>query len=350
MKFGPLPLEQTEGKILGHNIAGPDGKRAFRKGKPITADDIAGLRALGRAVVYVAEFEPGDADEDSAARRVAQTVMGSGLHPSGPASGRVNLSAELSPSAVVGILRVDAEKLSHINDCDGVTVATLAAHSPVRARQIVATVKIIPFAIPDSTLQTVESIGGPIIRVDALISKKVGVILSGSPSVRERVTNDFDAPLRGRIEALGSTEAAVDYVSLEDETGEAALAEMLLRHARAGMGLIILAGETAIMDRRDIAPRAIEAAGGEVTCFGAPVDPGNLLMVGYVGNVPVLGAPGCARSRKVNVVDWVLPRLLAGDRLTRRDVMALGHGGLLEEIPERPMPRGETMDDGRRAI
>jgi molybdenum cofactor cytidylyltransferase len=93
------------------------------------------------------------------------------------------------------------------------------------------------------------------------------------------------------------------------------------------------------MDRHDIAPRAIERAGGEVTCFGAPVDPGNLLMVGYLGQVPVLGAPGCARSRKVNVVDWVLPRLLVGDRLMRGDVMALGHGGLLEDIPERPMPR-----------
>ncbi|MEK7312764.1 MAG: molybdopterin-binding protein [Chloroflexota bacterium] len=345
MKFGPLPLEKAEGKILGHNIAGPDGKRAFRKGKPITADDVAALRAMGRAAVYVAELEPGDVDEDTAARRVTQTVMGGGLRLSGPASGRVNLSAELPPAAVVGVVRVDAEKLSRINDCDGVTVATLVAHSPVRAKQIVATVKIIPFAVPDSTLQTVESIGGPVVRIDALEPKTVAVILSGSLSVRERVANDFDAPLRTRIEALGSAVTAVDYVSLEDESGEAALAEALARHVKAGMGLIVLAGETAIMDRRDIAPRAIERAGGEVTCLGAPVDPGNLLMVGYVGNVPVLGAPGCARSRKVNVVDWALPRLLAGDRLTRKDVMALGHGGLLEDIPERPMPRGKTIDD-----
>jgi molybdenum cofactor cytidylyltransferase len=271
--------------------------------------------------------------------------MGGGLRLSGPASGRVNLSAELPPAAVVGVVRVDAEKLSRINDCDGVTVATLVTHAPVRAKQIVATVKIIPFAVPDSTLQTVESIGGPVVRIDALKPKTVAVILSGSLSVRERVTSDFDAPLRTRIEALGSAVTAVDYVSLEDESGEAALAEALARHVKAGMGLIVLAGETAIMDRRDIAPRAIERAGGEVTCLGAPVDPGNLLMVGYVGNVPVLGAPGCARSRKVNVVDWALPRLLAGDRLTRKDVMALGHGGLLEDIPERPMPRGKTIDD-----
>jgi molybdenum cofactor cytidylyltransferase len=95
------------------------------------------------------------------------------------------------------------------------------------------------------------------------------------------------------------------------------------------------------MDRHDIAPRAVELAGGEVVCFGAPVDPGNLLMLGYVGEVAVLGAPGCARSPKRNIVDLVLPRLLAGERLGRGDIVALGHGGLLEDVPERPMPRSQ---------
>jgi molybdenum cofactor cytidylyltransferase len=334
MKFGPVPLEHAEGKILGHNIAGPDGKRAFRKGKPITAGDIRALQAMGRAMVYAAELEPGDVDEDAAARRITQTVMGGGLRPSGPASGRVNLLA-----AALGVVRVDVERLAGLNDLDGVTVATVTAHSAVRARQIAATIKIIPFAVPDSVLQMAAAVGGPIVQVDVLPPKAVGLILSGSPPARARVMQDFDLALKGRVAALGSTVRFEDYVPLEDETGEAALAEALVRQAQAGAQMIVLAGETAIMDRYDITPRAIERAGGEVTCFGAPVDPGNLILVGYLGQVPVLGAPGCARSRKVNVVDWVLPRLLAGDRLTRRDVMSLGHGGLLEDIPERPMPR-----------
>jgi len=128
---------------------------------------------------------------------------------------------------------------------------------------------------------------------------------------------------------------------LEDESGETTLTEVLDRVNKAGARLILVAGETATMDRGDIVPRAVERAGGSVEVLGAPVDPGNLLMLGYLGDVPILGAPGCARSRKVNVIDWILPRLLVGDRLTRRDILTLGHGGLLEDAPERPMPRGE---------
>src|SRR5262249_53058818 len=161
--------------------------------------------------------------------------------------------------------------------------------------------------------------------------RSVGLILSGSPSARDRITRDFEAPLRARVEALGSRLTALDFVALEDEHDEAALAEAVKRQARSGAGLIVLAGETAIVDRHDIAPRAIERAGGEVACFGAPVDPGNLLLVGYLGEVPLLGAPGCVRSPKINVLDWVLPRLLAGERLSRADVVAMGHGGLLED-------------------
>jgi len=337
MKFGPVPLNRAEGKILGHNIAGPDGRRALRKGKPLTADDVVALREIGRAVVYVAELDPSDVEEDAAARRAAVAVAGSGLRLSGPASGRVNLLAK-----GLGILRVDGGRLARINECEGVTLATLSHQSAVRARQIAATVKIIPYAVPEGAVREVEAIaagGGPIIRLDILVSKTVSLVLSGSASVRERIVRDFEPPLQARINALGSTIQSVDFVALEDEAGEAALAETFQRQAQAGAGLIVLAGETAIMDRHDIAPRAIERAGGEVTCFGAPVDPGNLLLVGYLGPVPILGAPGCARSRKVNVVDWVLPRLLAGDRLTRADIVSLGVGGLLEDVPERPMPR-----------
>jgi molybdenum cofactor cytidylyltransferase len=338
MKFGPVPLDQAEGKILGHNIAGPDGRRLLRKGKPLTGDQLDALRGMGRQSIYVAELEPGDVDENTAARRVAEAVIGDGLRLSGPASGRVNVLA-----ADRGILRVDVERLNRLNACEDITLATLAAHSPVRPRQIVATVKVIPFAVSATVIRTAEAIAAedrPLLRLTGLGAHSVSLIFSGSHSIREKLAADF-APLRERIEALGSRVDQADHIPLEDESGERMLAEALTRRRAAGARLIVLAGETAIMDRRDIVPRAVERVGGRVECVGAPVDPGNLLMLAYLDDVPILGAPGCARSRKVNIVDWVLPRLLAGDRLTRADIVALGHGGLLEDAPERPMPRDD---------
>jgi molybdenum cofactor cytidylyltransferase len=216
---------------------------------------------------------------------------------------------------------------------------------------MVATVKIIPYAIPESVLRAVETIAresGPVVRVDALSPRSVGMILSGSRSIQQRLISDF-APLRERIEHLGSSVMRIDFVGLDDEEDESELAGMLSQQVASGIELILLAGETAIMDRHDIVPRAVERAGGQVESVGAPVDPGNLLMLAYLGDVPVVGAPGCARSRKINIVDWILPRLLVGDRLTRRDIIVLGHGGLLQDVNERGMPRDrketETNED-----
>jgi molybdenum cofactor cytidylyltransferase len=205
---------------------------------------------------------------------------------------------------------------------------------------MVATVKILPYGVPESVVQTAESIAAntPIIQVDALRPRRAALILSGSPTAQKRIVQGFDPPLRARLEALGATVESVDFVPLEDEQGEVELAALL---QRVTADLIVLAGETAVMDENDIAPRAIRRAGGEVIAFGAPVDPGNLLLLAQLNNTPILGAPGCARSPKVNIVDWVLPRLLVGDKLTHEDIFSLGHGGLLDEILERGLPRGK---------
>src|SRR5687767_14377142 len=153
MKFAPVPLTEAEGKILGHNIAGADGRRLLRKGKPLTSADIQKLHELGRSSVYVAEMEPDDVGENDSARRVAIAVSGPGLTISGVTSGRANLLADRQ-----GILRIDVQRLTQINECNGITLSTLMSHSPVRARQIVATVKIIPYAVPESIVSVVEGI------------------------------------------------------------------------------------------------------------------------------------------------------------------------------------------------
>lgn len=337
MKFQAVPISQAEGLILGHNITHPDGRRALRKGKPITAADVDLLHRLGRQTVYVACIEAGDVAENTAAARIARAMAGDHVRLSGGATGRVNLYAE-----TLGIVRVDEAVLTAVNRIPGVTLATLRRDTAVVADKMVATLKIIPYALPEASVAQAEACGaqGAAVAVVPIPARRVSLILSGSPASETRVRAGFSRALAARLTPLGATLEAVAFVPLEDEQGELSLAAMIAGRITAGTEMVILAGETAIMDRYDIAPRAVERAGGVVTCFGAPVDPGNLLMLGYHGRTPVLGAPGCVRSPKTNIIDLILPRLLAGDRLEQADIIALAHGGLLDDVPERGLPRG----------
>ncbi|HLO34134.1 MAG TPA: hypothetical protein VK249_33625, partial [Anaerolineales bacterium] len=231
MKFEPVPLPEAKGKILGHNIAGANGRRLLRKGKPLTDQDLENLRALGRTSVYVARLEEDDVDENTAARRVAQAVGGPGIYIPGVSAGRANFLANEA-----GLLRVDEERLRRLNECSGITLATLLTHSPVHAKQLVATVKIIPYAVPESILSTAEAIAAEsrqLVHVDALPVRSVGMILSGSASMYQRLVADF-APLRDRVERLGSYLTRTDLVALDDESDEAALADMLKQQLAAG--------------------------------------------------------------------------------------------------------------------
>jgi hypothetical protein len=323
-----VPVQQAAGKILAHNVARPDGGRLISKGKPLSDDDLAALRSIGRTSVYIAEPEPGDVGEDEAAKRIARAICGDHLLVTRPASGRVNLQAD-----ALGVLRVNAIRLDSLNEIPGIAIATRPANSVIRPRQTAVTVKIIPFALPEGRVQRAELLGtesGPLLELRPLPVRRVALVFTGSPWSRHSVMEAFEAPLRTRIEDLGSCVSALEFISIEeDDLGEATLMQTLERLVQESNGLIILAGEMGIMDLQDAVPRAIKRMGGEVTSFGAPVDPGNLLLVAYLGTIPVLGAPGCARSLKPNVIDWILPRLLVGDRLTRLDITRLGHGGLL---------------------
>ncbi len=337
MKFGPRPLEEATGKILAHNLADEDGRRLLRKGTILEENDLDRIRDLGRTLVYVAEVEDGDLLEDLAAHRLAQAAAGEGLHISAASTGRANLKAK-----VHGVLRVDPDRLRLLNEAQGVTLATLPTDSVVQPRQMVATVKIVPYAIPETTVTRIEEQlagGPPVLEMSALRRRSVALILQGSARVQERLHRGFAPPLQERIEAWGSELVHVEYVVLQVGQEIDDLAAALRGAISGGAELVLLAGETAIMDSDDIIPAAIRHSGGHVESVGAPVDPGNLLMLAYLDEVPVLGAPGCARSRKENVVDWIIPRLLAGERLTRADLVQLGHGGLLAEIMDRPMPR-----------
>lgn len=318
-----LPLEEAVGHILRHNLSSPDGRKAFAKGHRIALADLPRLAELGLERLRVAVLEPGDVHEDEAARRLAAAVCGPGVQARPPAASRVNLLADAD-----GVVRVDVAALFEINAIDGLTVATLSSYALAHARQRVATIKIIPFAVREGDLARAEAIGRAsrhVIALSPLRQLDVGVILVGSAAARTRIEAGVYPAIESRVVELGSRVLAMRYVESEEQL----IAEAIGQLRADGAQLLVIAGETSIMDRDDVTPQGIRLAGGRVEHYGAPVEPGNLLLLGYLDALPVLGAPGCVRSRDVNIVDLLLPRLLAGEQITRRDIVELGHGGLL---------------------
>lgn len=336
MKFGAVPLEAATGHILAHKLLDSAGRKLFSKGHCLTAADTERLREHGFSDVTVAALDATDVHEDEAARRVGLALAGEGVNVKAPGVGRANLMATQA-----GPLRLNVPALERLNNIDeGITIATLREHTLVRPGDLLALVKIIPYAVPNARVVDVEATAHehqPIFAVRRLQARSVGLIVSGPAHAREALIASFQQPVKERVEKLGSSLDDTLYVAHE----QAAISDAIAAQRDAGRDLILLAGISAIIDRHDVVPLALEAAGGSVVHLGVPVDPGSLLMFGYLGDMPVIGAPGCVKSPKTNVIDWILPRLFAGERLTRAHLVALGHGGLLDDISERPMPREE---------
>ncbi len=340
MKFGDLPLAEAEGAILAHSVKLE--KIVFRKGRRLSADDLAALAAAGVGSVTAARLGPEDVHEDQAARLVAEAAAGAHLKVDKPFTGRVNLFAEQA-----GLLVLDRARIDRLNLIDeAVTIATLAAFEPVEPKQMVATIKIIPFAVDRAVVERCIKIAveaGPLVTVAPYRHLEVALIQTRLPSVKEAVLDKTVAITADRVRATGGR--------LISEARSAHGTEALAERIRQSNGdLLLIAGASAITDRKDVLPAAIEAAGGVVEHFGMPVDPGNLLLLARIGERRVLGLPGCCRSPKPNGFDWVLQRIAAGVEVTRRDIMAMGVGGLLMEIPSRPQPRdGKPAKHGRIA-
>jgi molybdenum cofactor cytidylyltransferase len=324
MKFQRVELERAQGHILGHNVSHA-GRRLLKKGCALGPLELSEIRATGAQFVYVAELEATDVTEDAAARRIGEVLARrAGLRMQPAHGGRVSLIAEAQ-----GVVSIRGDLLLELNLLAGVTLATLPAHSVARARQNVATLKVIPFALPEATVQRAEQLAADgLVALKLLEPRRVCVLVSGSEGRRERLLAAYRQPLKERLTGLGAHIISFQYVLIGAEP-EQALASAITEQLDAGIELLIIVGETATMDVDDMAPQAIRRAGGEVLVVGAPVFPGNLLLLAYRGGAAILGAPGCVRSRARNVVDLLLPRLLVGERLGRRDVAALGQGGLL---------------------
>jgi len=321
--FGSIPLSEALGAILAHGVA------PFRKGRVLSADDMAVLAANGIASVMAARLEAGDVGEDEAAARIARAAAGRDVRIGAAFTGRANLYAARAGVAVIDAAKVDALNALH----EAITLATLPPFARAAERQMLATIKIIPFAAPRDAVEAAEALlREPIVCVAPFRAMKAALIATGGNA---KVIDKTRAVTERRLAGIGSSIAFERRVAHETETLAAAIAQA------EGCDPILIFGASAITDRRDVIPAAIEAAGGRIEAFGMPVDPGNLLLTAKLHGATVIGLPGCARSPKQNGFDFVLWRVAANLAVGRAEIATMGTGGLLSEIPTRPQPRDE---------
>ncbi len=330
MRFGAVPVEESDGVILAHAVR-IDGI-ALKKGDVVTPERRRLLQQAGVTRVLAARLEDGDVGEDEAALRLAQRLTGAHVRRAPPFTGRVNLFAEAAGLAVI-----DGAAIDRLNAIDeAITVATLPSHRAVEDGDMIATVKIIPFSTREATLEAALAALGeaPCVSVASFRPLRVAVVSTVLPGLKESVVAKTLRALEARLAPTGAH--IVAHQTTPHEIGP--LCGALERLAQ-GADLLIVFGASAITDRRDVIPAAIEAFGGQIERFGMPVDPGNLLLLAARGDLPIIGAPGCARSPKENGFDWVLQRFIAGTPISGADIRAMGVGGLLMEIASRPQPR-----------
>lgn len=329
MFFGEVPVAQAEGAILAHSETA--GGRVLKKGTLLTAADVA-ILASELSQVTVARLGAGDVGEDAAAAGLAAALVpdpaAQGLAVSTAFTGRVNLNAS-GP----GIVEIDAAAIHALNRIDpAITLATLPQWQRVTAGTLAGTVKIIAYAVGGEALAQACTVARAAIRIRPVALRDAGLILTRVAGQDDKLIRKGAEAVEARLTALGMRLAGVDVVPHDAR----AIADSL-RRLPGEMALILTASATS--DLMDTAPQGLRLAGGQVTRFGMPVDPGNLLFHGDLGGRPVIGLPGCARSPALNGADWVLERLACGVAVTAEDIAQMGVGGLLKEIPLRPQLR-----------
>ena len=325
-----MPPERALGAILAHSLALPGGR--LRKGVVLGPEHLERLREAGVEAVTVARPGPDDVAEDEAAARLAAALVPDpgavGLRVGPAATGRVNLHATRP-----GVLEVDAAAIHALNAVDpAITLACLAPWARVEDRSLVGTVKVIAYAVDGAALDRAREAARGALRVRPVSLGTATLVLTEVSGAAQDPDGKGPRAVVGRIEALGGR--VVERLVVPHEI------EALRRAVLAARGeAVLILTASATSDARDVAPAAVMAAGGRLTRFGMPVDPGNLLFLAWLGERPVIGLPGCARSPALNGADWVMERVLCGVEVTSDDIAAMGVGGLLKEIPQRGRPR-----------
>jgi molybdenum cofactor cytidylyltransferase len=333
VKFGEFPLEAASGVLLAHTTRTASG--TLRKGTRLGQAEITALRASGTKTIIGALLEPGDVPEDECAARIAASLLTPGITASRAATGRVNLHA-----AHRGLLTVAAESVDALNAAsEAITLGTLPDASIAGPGEMLATIKIIPLAVPEAEIAAAEAaLTGSPLGLLPFHPFVTGLVLTELPGLKPSVIAGTIEATAARITSLGGTMLPPHRTPHHTTAIAAALKSLIA----GGAEMLLIAGASAVVDRRDVAPAAIVAAGGAITHFGMPVDPGNLICLGAIGGRPAVILPGCARSPRQNGIDLVLARLFAGLPVDRASIARMGVGGLLKETPLRPLPRARA--------
>jgi hypothetical protein len=322
------------GSVLCHDITRIEvgGKKGpiFRKGHIVRPEDIPVLLQVGKENLYVYTPRSGVLHEDEAALRIGNAVAGSNLRFSEIKEGRVNFLATCQ-----GLLQVDVPALTRVNSMDDIALATLHTLQEVQQGQAVGGTRIIPLLIDEQKIIALEkATPQPVLNVLPFQPLQVGIVTTGSEVYAGRITDAFGPVLRKKFTGLGST--VLGQTITDDSVAMTAAA--IRDFVAQGASMVVCTGGMSV-DPDDRTPTAIRAAGGRVVSYGAPTFPGAMFLLAYIGDVPVLGLPGCVMYYKASIFDLVVPRLLAGLPVSREDIAALGHGGYCNSCKECHYPQ-----------
>lgn len=330
-----VPVQDAVGMALCHDLTrivpGKLKERAFKKGHVVQEGDVEVLLKMGKENLYVWEVADGFVHENEAARRIAIAAAGPGIRLTEPCEGRINLIADRD-----GLLKINLKALNSINAIDQMVFGTLHTNQQVVKKRGVAGTRVVPLVIEEEKIEQVEEIcrqAYPLVEVKPFIAARVGIVTTGSEIYNGRIKDRFGPVLRKKFDSLNSTITRQILTSDDVEMTVKAIRELV----DEGADMVVVTGGMSV-DPDDQTPTAIRATGAKVETYGSPVFPGAMFMLAYLGDVPVVGLPGCVMYYRATIFELVIPRLMAGENVCRQDIVELGHGGFCENCPECHYP------------
>jgi molybdenum cofactor synthesis domain-containing protein len=320
-----IRVEKAVGTVLAHDITrivpGEFKGVGFKKGHIVRKEDIPELLKLGKQYLYVLELPAGRLHEDDAALRIARAISGENLSWTAPREGKSNLVSKGN-----GLLKIDAAALLKINKLGGIIVSTLKTNFPVKEGQVVAGTRIIPLTIPAKKIEKLEQVAErhrPVIDVLPYRKLRVGGVVTGSEIYKGLIKDEFDRYVAKKVIDYGCE--FVKKIVVPDDAG--AISKAILELKSLGCEMILTTGGLSV-DPDDVTRKGIRKAGARIVAYGSPVLPGSMFLYALLDGKPILGLPACVYYAPATAYDLILPRVLAGEAITKNIIAEMGHGGM----------------------